>query len=166
MAEFYERALGLIRSDEGRGGGYTVDFVFFTADPTEHHQFVLVTGRPEGAGAGLVNQLSFRVESLADVRATYDRVKAAGVEVQRTVSHGNAWSIYFFDPEGNRIEVYCRTPWYIPQPHGDPFDFDKMTDAEIRKWTEGICRADAKFMTRAQWMKSQRAKLAGPAFRN
>jgi catechol 2,3-dioxygenase len=27
-----------------------------------------------------------------------------------TRNHGNAWSIYYSDPEGNRMEVYSATP--------------------------------------------------------
>lgn len=160
MGRFYEGVLGLVRSDSGRGANYPVDFIFYTADPTEHHQFVLVEGRPKDAGAGLVNQLSFRVESLAELRAVYQRAKDAGVGEFRTISHGNAWSIYFADPEGNRIEIYTQTPWYIPQPHGDPFDLETMTDAEIRRWTEALCRQDPKFQTRAQWVRATRARLA------
>lgn len=160
MAAFYEGVLGLIRSDEGRGANYPVDFIFLTADPTEHHQFVLVTGRPKDAGAGLVNQLSFRVGALAEVRATYQRAKGAGVEKFRVISHGNAWSIYFHDPEGNQIEVYTPTPWYIPQPHGDAFDLESMSDAQIYRWTEQLCRQDPKFQTRTQWVRATRAKLA------
>ena len=32
------------------------------------------------------------------------------------MDHGNAWSLYFRDPEGNRLEVFCDTQWYVEQP--------------------------------------------------
>ncbi len=32
------------------------------------------------------------------------------------VTHGNAISVYFADPEGNGIEVFCDTPWHVAQP--------------------------------------------------
>jgi catechol 2,3-dioxygenase len=38
--------------------------------------------------------------------------------------------MYFFDPQGNRLEVYYKTGYPVPQPHGDPLDLDK-TDAEL-----------------------------------
>ena len=61
--------------------------------------------------------------------------------------------IYF--PEGNGIETYLHTPWYIPQPHSFEFDLD-MTDEEVMKFTEEHCRADPGFM-----MASEReAKMA------
>jgi catechol 2,3-dioxygenase len=38
--------------------------------------------------------------------------------------------VYFFDPEGNRIELYYTTPYKIRQPLGEPIDLDKP-DAEL-----------------------------------
>ena len=44
------------------------------------------------------------------------------------VSHGNALSIYFPDPEGNRLEVYIDTPWYVAQPLRVEVDLDRPED--------------------------------------
>ena len=38
--------------------------------------------------------------------------------------------MYFFDPEGNRIEVYYKTGVPVPQPHGDPIDLAR-SDEEL-----------------------------------
>ena len=38
------------------------------------------------------------------------------------MNHGNAWSVYFRDPEGNRIEIFCDTEWYIEQPCVEDLD--------------------------------------------
>jgi hypothetical protein len=40
---------------------------------------------------------------------------------------------HFLDPEGNTVEVYLDTPWYVPQPHGDPLGLEK-SDSQI--WAE------------------------------
>jgi catechol 2,3-dioxygenase len=40
-------------------------------------------------------------------------------------THGNAMSIYFRDPEGNRLEVFMDTPWYCEQPLREPIDLDR-----------------------------------------
>jgi catechol 2,3-dioxygenase len=66
------------------------------------------------------------------------------------LNHGNALSIYFADPEGNTIEVYLDTVYYVAQPHGDPLDLEK-TDDEIFAETEAICRADPTFLMRDDW---------------
>ena len=38
--------------------------------------------------------------------------------------------MYFFDPEGNRLELYVRTPYKVPQPLGDPIDLS-MSNEEL-----------------------------------
>ena len=39
--------------------------------------------------------------------------------------------MYFFDPEGNRIELYVRTPYKVPQPLGDAIDIMGSTNEEL-----------------------------------
>ena len=56
------------------------------------------------------------------------------------VSHGNALSVYFKDPEGNRIELFVDTPWYVEQPVRVPMDM-KLSDAEIWAWAERDARS-------------------------
>ena len=159
MAAFYEGVLGVIRSDQGRGANFPVDFIFYTADPTEHHQFVLVTGRPREATFSVANQLSFLVHSLDDLRTIQARAIAHGAREFRYTTHGNAWSFYFLDPEGNRIEIYTHTPWYVPQPHGVPFDLAKSNE-EIQRETEAHCRTTPGFCSREEWIARTTARLA------
>ena len=59
------------------------------------------------------------------------------MKIERIVSHGIAFGMYFFDPEGNRIELYVRTPYEVPQPMGDPIDIMASTDDEL----EAIAKA-------------------------
>jgi catechol 2,3-dioxygenase len=131
-----------------------------SANPANHHQIVLVSGRPDTSGFNPINQISFTVENLAELREVHDRALANGATGMRTTSHGNAWSIYFKDPEGNTIEVYLDTPWYIPQPHGDPLDLSK-SDEEIYRETEAICRADPGFVPADVYQAQVAARLAG-----
>jgi catechol 2,3-dioxygenase len=140
MRRFYTDVLGLTLTDAGRPPDFHLDIAFLSADPGEHHQVVLVGGRPDHATANVAQQISFLVASLDEVRAMRDRVVAAGMEVRRVVTHGNAWSVYFGDPEDNTLEVYTQTPWYIPQPAAMPFDLD-LSNEEIMAETEALCRA-------------------------
>ena len=142
MIRFYEDMMGLTVTDRGRATSSGLPITFMSSNPTQHHQFVLVEGRKDD-GASTINQLSFKVDTLDEIRAVLAKVKARGLTARQT-SHGNAWSIYFPDPEGNFIEVYMDTPWHVAQPHGDPMDFAK-SDADIHAWTEGIVRADPTF---------------------
>jgi catechol 2,3-dioxygenase len=39
--------------------------------------------------------------------------------------------MYANDPEGNTIEVYYKTGFPVPQPHGDPVDLDASEEELI-----------------------------------
>ena len=52
-----------------------------------------------------VNHLALRVGSLAEVAAAKERLEAAGVEVLGITDHHFVQSIYFFDPNGIRLEL-------------------------------------------------------------
>ena len=50
----------------------------------------------------MIQQLSFRAPSLAALRETYVALKREPIIELGPISHGNALSAYFRDPEGNR----------------------------------------------------------------
>ncbi|HEX5325042.1 MAG TPA: VOC family protein [Acetobacteraceae bacterium] len=158
MVSFYTDVLGLMIADRGPGRTAGSELVFMTADPHCHHQVVLVTGRPDTTGFNPINQVSFTVGSLGELREVHDRALARGATGMRTVSHGNAWSIYFSDPEGNTLEAYLDTPFHVPQPHGVPLDLSK-SDETIRRETEVACRADPGFMPREEYMRRMAERL-------
>lgn len=157
MEAFYTRVLGLVVTDRGaRPDGATL--VFLSRDPDEHHQVVLVTGRPPDVGFNVVNQLAFELPTLAALKAMHARLRAEGLTQLRVVTHGNAWSIYVADPEGNRIELFVDTPWHTPQPFTAPFDLD-APEAEILAQTEALCRSRPGFCARAEWRARQAARM-------
>lgn len=153
MSEFYADILGLMVTDHGEKSATRPEVIFMSAEPGEHHQFVLVSGRPDDGGFNAIQQISFLVDSLDEVRVIHRRLVDNNLPIDRAVTHGNAWSIYFPDPEGNRAEVYCHTPWHVPQPHSHPVDYSLPTE-EIERWTEEHCRATEGFM-----MAAEREKL-------
>jgi catechol 2,3-dioxygenase len=157
MADFYHRVLGFPITDRGFLG--EAELVFFSRDPRDHHQIVLVAGRPPGLPDRIVNQVSFRVASLAELQRFYRRICAEAVKELIPVCHGNAWSIYFRDPEGNRIEVFVDTDWYIHQPIREALDLD-LPEAEIRRRTEAMCRDRPGFMPIEQWRAETARKIA------
>ena len=54
MVRFYSDVIGLMVTDRGPVGPEKKELVFLSADPTEHHQFALMEGRPDDvAGAAL-----------------------------------------------------------------------------------------------------------------
>jgi catechol 2,3-dioxygenase len=162
MLDFYTRVMGLTVSDRGRGQKFPVELVFLTSDPTRHHQLVLAEGRPVDASFSTVNQMSFLVEDVAALRAVHDRALAAGVADMTPIDHGNALSIYFKDPEGNTVEVYLETDFYVPQPHRGVLDFGRP-DEEILASNEAMVRADPAFLPRAAWEACMRERMSAAA---
>ncbi len=147
MEDFYTRVMGLTVTDRGEATSAPVQMVFMSSAPDEHHQFVLVSGKPDDVNFHLNQQMSFTVESLDELRAMRGRVLDEEMEIANCVTHGNAWSVYFKDPEDNLIEIYVHTPWYVPQPHSIAFDLAKP-NAEILRETEEHCRETSGFMTK------------------
>jgi catechol-2,3-dioxygenase len=156
MTAFYRDVLGFVVTDAGGSG--TGRMVFLSRDPDEHHQLVLNAGRQDAAGPSVLDHLSFRMENLAGLRKLAARLAAAGVEELQPANHGISWSLYFRDPEGNRLECFVDTPWHLPQPYREPLDL-RRGDAEIRAHTEALCRRSPGFMTRGRWRAAMAKRL-------
>jgi catechol 2,3-dioxygenase-like lactoylglutathione lyase family enzyme len=157
MVDFYTGGLGLVVTDRGPLADGP-ELAFLSRDPDEHHQMVMASGRPADTGFNVVNQISFKVPTLDDLKAAHARLRARGIEKFRIVTHGNAWSIYFADPEGNRVEVFVDTPWHTPQPLAEPFDIEAPA-ATILAQTEALCRSRPGFATRSAWREAISAKM-------
>lgn len=147
MVDFYTRILGFSVTDRGPFRG--ADMAFLTRDPKDHHQIVFLEGRPADSYA-MVNQISFRVHALADLRAIRAAVLAENSDDVDAADHGNAWSIYFHDPEGTRLEAYMETPWYVSQPRREFLDFS-LSDEDMFRATEDKIRDDESFRPMAEW---------------
>jgi len=124
MVAFYTEVLGFEVTNRGTAGD-DAELVFISQDPGAHHQIVFVTGLdvPDNQFV-LADHLAFRAESVEDLRAIRANLEAAGVDDIIPVTHGNAWSLYFTDPEGNGLECFVDTPWHVAQPFLEPMDLD------------------------------------------
>jgi catechol 2,3-dioxygenase len=141
---------------EGRGGAH---LTFLSGNQNNHHQIVLVSGRPDTAGFNPIQQISFMIDGLGDLREVHRRALSLGATDMRPVNHGNAWSVYFKDPEGNTVEAYLDTPFHVPQPHGEFLDLSK-SDEEIVRETEAACRKEPGFMPFNAFTRSLGERLA------
>ena len=168
MEDFYTRVVGFTVTDRGEVVGLTL--VFMSMDPVEHHQFVLCSGEPGELGenkrgvffGGPVNQLSFRLESLDDLRIMYNRLAEENGEDNLMVgTHGIAWSVYARDPEGNTLEFFVDSPWFIDQPFLEPIDLSK-SDEEIMAETEALIRDKPGFQPYPDWRAALSARLRRP----
>ena len=158
MVEFYCRVLGLSVSDYGFSERLQCKLAFLTSDPGSHHQVVMVATRAEGTES-TVNQISFSVPSLDDLRSANRRLREAGIETN-PINHGNAWSVYFPDPEGNLLEIYLDAPFHVPQPQGEPLDL-ALGDDEILARTEQRFAAVDGFTSREAWIARRTKEIDG-----
>ena len=158
MKRFYADVLGFYITDEGQFPNGQ-NLVFLSRDPNEHHQIILVDGRADESGFNPINQISFIVEDLPALREFYQLILAENVKELQAVTHGNAWSLYFRDPEGNRIEVYTDTPWYVSQPLRVLLDMD-LSIEQIHEQTEALCQSLPGFQSRSDWLKSMQNLMA------
>lgn len=150
MVAFYVEVFDLTITDRGVGRTFKNTLVFTSASHDQHHQLVIASGRPAEATFSTVMQISFVVPTIGHIRDVWQRAEARGATNIRGLNHGNALSVYMSDPEGNTVEVYIDTPFYVSQPHGDPLDLSK-SDEDIMRETEAICRADPSFKLLPQW---------------
>ncbi len=82
-----------------------------------------------------VNHLALRVDSVADLEQAKARLERAGVEVVGVTDHHIIKSIYFFDPNGIRLE--------LTTPTVDTAAMNALArnaHAEVRAWTQAKAR--------------------------
>jgi catechol 2,3-dioxygenase-like lactoylglutathione lyase family enzyme len=105
MVEFYRDLLGMrITKQNWRAG-----VVFLSDDQASGIMIALFLGRPDGAEPHSINQISLRVATLDDLRVFHRRLVAEGLRIDAVVNHVSALGCYYFDPEGNRSEVFWLT---------------------------------------------------------
>ncbi len=91
-------------------------FAFLTYDD-EHHRFAFANmsilkptsgSEQERTDVG-VNHVAYTYASVGDLLDTYARLKEAGIAPYWPVHHGMTLSLYYQDPDGNRMEFQVDT---------------------------------------------------------
>ena len=130
MRDFYTRVLGMTVTDESTERG----MVFLSARPgEEHHELLLMPGRTGDGDVKVVQQMSFHVDAIEDVREFRKRFVEDGVQIDSVVTHGNTASVYFRDPEDNRLEVYYSLPVEWKQPFRAELDVTQSDDDILKQ---------------------------------
>ncbi|NWK94551.1 glyoxalase [Sphingobium lactosutens] len=157
MERFYAGVFGLYVTDRGVGAVFKNSLVFMSGAAEQHHQIVLSTGRAPDTPSTIM-QLSFKVESLAALRSVGAAAEASGATDMIGLNHGNAWSIYFYDPERNRVEVYLDTVFHTPQPCADPLDLTKSDETILAETRDLVARLPGS-MDRSDYVSQLREEL-------
>ena len=129
MERFYCDVLGFYVTD--RLGKGDQEMLFLSRSLLEHHQIVLAPGRAQ-TSASTINQISFEIETLRKLIDAFQALTELGVSGMQSMNHGGSWSLYVPDPEGNTIELFVRTDWYVP-PHA-------TTGLDLSQSEELICQ--------------------------
>jgi len=138
---FYEDILGLplvhvIRSDHVPSTGEYCPYVHIFFQMTDGSYIAFfdlgddVKALPSPNTPDWVNHLALRVDSTAALRAAKERLQAHGVEVLGVTDHHIIESIYFFDPNGIRLEL--TTPTASLQQMDE---HARRAHDEVRQWT-------------------------------
>jgi catechol 2,3-dioxygenase len=159
MIAFYTEILGFQVSDRGLldPNNPNIHLVFLSQVGSDHHQLAFASVRGDGPSTTL-DHIAFRVESFADVKTMAERLQSDGRAAEISpVNHGNAWSIYFKDPEGNGIEVFCDSPFGVQQPQIRPWNL-KVSEDELRRQTEEEFGDEPGFMPAEEFYAAHRRR--------
>ena len=78
-----------------------------------HHNLALFKApagaRPTEKGAIGLNHFAFKVESYRALQAAHKRLVEARATIDHIVDHGMTRSVYFLDPDGIEMELFCDT---------------------------------------------------------
>lgn len=126
---------------------------FLTYDD-EHHRFALINLsalKPDGAEVAAradtgVDHLAYTYASLGDLLENYARLKLEGITPYWPIHHGITLSLYYQDPDGNRMEfqvdcckaaeanAHMRTGAFAANPIGVEID----PDALLAQYRNGV----------------------------
>ena len=102
--KFYADLLGMevvSRNEQGTSA--------FLSFGTQHHDLALFSAPEESEQGRLgLNHIALQIEGGPDeIEKFQQRLEDWGVPIDRIRNHGITSSVYFTDPDDNRIEVFC-----------------------------------------------------------
>lgn len=126
----------------GASVAFESDKVCLITFNSEHHRVALLhvddAHAPFPDRSGL-EHVAFSYAKLGDLVSTYERLKEADINPNACINHGTTTSIYYSDPDGNRLELLVDNfpdveglqAWYATGAHerhlhGAPFDADAL----------------------------------------
>jgi len=129
-------------------------FAFLTYDD-EHHRFAFANMsviNPDGADINAsskvgVNHVAYTYSSVGDLLETYERLKNLGINPYWRIHHGITLSVYYQDPDGNRMEFQVDCCADAAEAHSymhgetfaaNPIGVDIDPDLLLKQYREGV----------------------------
>lgn len=158
LSAFYCDVLGFVVTDRGPVGP-DGELLFLSGDPRHHHQIAMTSGidAPDSAFV-MVDHFAFQTGTLDDLRAIHSNLIEGGVENILQICHGNSWSLYFSDCEGNGLECYVDTPYNVAQPFAGGFQLDQSNE-DIMKATVELIGSEPGFQPMAEFQEELAKRL-------
>jgi catechol 2,3-dioxygenase len=159
LRDFYCDVLGFEVTNYGPVPEQEQELVFLSQDPSAHHQIAMVGGAMTGDhDFVMVDHLAFRTGTLDDLRIIHANLLDAGIAEILQIDHGNAWSLYFNDPEGNGVETYVDTPFHVAQPYASTWDIT-ATNEQIEANTRQELADKPEFQLMTDWSANLARRL-------
>ena len=104
--KFYTENLGMELVQFNRD----LQMAFFSFGEQHHDIAVIKVPDDQPVGSSGLSHTALQIEGgEAELRELYQRLKEHGVTVDFTADHYLTKSVYFFDPDGNRLEIFCES---------------------------------------------------------
>ena len=149
LVDWYMTVLGAVPA-------FKNDILAFLSYDEEHHRVAILNVpdlKPQPEGVVGVHHNAFTYATLADLLATYERLRDKGIKPVFPINHGPTTSIYYADPDGNQIELqvdnydtieeataFFYSDAFAENPIGVEFDPEDL----IRRLREGESEEDVK----------------------
>ena len=103
-AEWYRDALGMEQVTFNPGAQMA-----FLSFGDQHHDIALMKAPVDAQHGQLgLNHVALQIEGgEEELRTLYGRLLSMDTRISRTTDHGLTRSVYFFDPDGNQLEIFC-----------------------------------------------------------
>lgn len=86
-----------------------MQIAFFSFGERDHDIAVIKVPDGQPVGSSGLAHTALEIEGgEAQLRELYERLKLRGARVELTVDHVLTKSVYFFDPDGNRLEIFSQ----------------------------------------------------------
>ncbi|MCH2170243.1 VOC family protein [Myxococcota bacterium] len=118
------------------------DLVAFMTYDEEHHRLALFAVPDKEApapGSPGLDHMAYTFDSIGALLGQYRRLRAEGIEPAWTINHGPTTSLYYDDPDGNRVELqvdnfdsvaenkaWMESETFRINPIGVPFDPEEL----------------------------------------